>query len=458
MPVLMGLLLTGLQFCAGFGVLRCFRIKLHFIPHLTVSVLLGVAVFSAIPFLLQLLCVPLMVYSVFSTIGLSCLLLNVGASSYFRWFFMQGKTLRFRSALYELPALVLIALLVFASVWRCWYYPPTPRDLTSGAEVIAEYAVREKTMINSVFTVNLETTNNQFKPPFVTSLQIIYKMAGFPFGQVWLSTVFVAFLLFLYAVLRQRIHALFAGWLLLAFIAIPEMYAYTLMALFDYSNAVFFCLSVYFLTAFFENRQRRLLFFSSLLMGVATYVRSETLVLAALATPALMLHLLRRKESPAKALGWPLIYLLPSLTAYLVSVTLYIGFYLPAGYEVGNLVNRNLFDLSALLHRFGQLNEALFFSSSAIEYYAYFIYFFLLVLLLDAVLYRRWSRPARNFLYAVLLVYAGIGLTGHLLPLMDIFNSSKRALFKIFPLMLLYMGSSPVMMRLSEKILGWEVK
>jgi hypothetical protein len=360
--------------------------------------------------------------------------------------------------LYDLPAMVMITLIVFASAWRCYYYPPTPRDLTSGAEVIAEYAVREKTMINSVFTVNLETTNNQFKPPFITSLQIIYKMAGFPFGQVWLTSVFVAFLLFLYNVLRQRIHALFAGLLLLAFICIPEMYAYTVMVLFDYSNAVYFSLAIYFLTEFFRLRQQQYFFFSAFVMGCATYIRSETLVLAALAAPAVMVHFISRKESILKTFGWPLLYLLPSLVVYLVSVTVYISYYLPAGYEVTNLVNRDLFNLSAFFHRFEELNAGLLFSQTAIEYYAYFIYLFLLVLFLDVAIYRKWSTAGRNFLYAVLLVYAGIGLTGHLLPLMDIYNSSKRALFKIFPLMLLYMGRSPLMISLSRKMAEWERK
>jgi hypothetical protein len=107
---------------------------------------------------------------------------------------------------------------------------------------------------------------------------------------------------------------------------------------------------------------------------------------------------------------------------------------------------------------FQELNAGLLFSQTAIEYYAYFIYLFLVVLFLDVVIYRKWSTAGRNFLYAVLLVYAGIGLTGHLLPLMDIYNSSKRALFKIFPLMLLYMGRSPLMISLSRKMAQWERK
>ena len=85
-------------------------------------------------------------------------------------------------------------------------------------------------MINSVFSVDLSTTNNQYKPPFITSLQVIYKYAGLPFGQLWLSTLFVSFLVFLYHAMSLYIHRLLSGIFLVFFLVIPEMYAYTFMA------------------------------------------------------------------------------------------------------------------------------------------------------------------------------------------------------------------------------------
>src|SRR6201999_4239430 len=103
----------------------------------------------------------------------------------------------FRLRLYELPYLLIIGFLVFVSVWRSYYEPPTSRDTLSGPEAIAEFAVREHTMINSFFSIDLWSTNNPFKSPYLVSLQMVYKLAGFPFGQVWLSTVFISFTLFL---------------------------------------------------------------------------------------------------------------------------------------------------------------------------------------------------------------------------------------------------------------------
>src|SRR5262249_46834424 len=157
---------------------------------------------------------------------------------------------------------------------------PTSRDVLSGPEAIADIAVREHTLINSFFNIDLWSTNNQFKSPFLISLQLIYKMAGFPFCQTWLSIVFVCITLFIYQALRERLHPLLAGMLLLLFILTPETYAYTFLLLYDYSNMVFFFLSLYFLLTWTCNggqtASRNQFYFAGLLMGIATYIRSET--------------------------------------------------------------------------------------------------------------------------------------------------------------------------------------
>jgi hypothetical protein len=183
------LLLTIIQFIAGFGLINLFNIQLK--PGLLISlaILLGVAVFSIMPFILQLAYIPLTSTNVFISILAACVLLNSKFKSGIARLQELKANIKFRIKIYEIPFVVMIVFIVFVSAWRCFYFPPTPRDLTSGAEVIAEYAIREKTMINSVFSVNLETTNNIFKPPFITCLQIIYKYAGFEFGQIWLSTI-----------------------------------------------------------------------------------------------------------------------------------------------------------------------------------------------------------------------------------------------------------------------------
>jgi hypothetical protein len=74
----------------------------------------------------------------------------------------------------------------------------------------------------------------------------------------------------------------------------------------------------------------------------------------------------------------------------------------------------------------------------------------------NAFLGRAWNRRSLNWLFAVLVVYAGIPFIGYLLPLYDLDNTTKRGLLKIFPLMLLFMANNQVLIGLSDRIYKWE--
>lgn len=449
------LFLILLQFISGIGVLALFNISLRNGLKIPLALLLGVAVSSFVPFLLQLLHVPLTSFSVFSALVMTALLLNLDMAGTAEQWSTMFRTIRFTMKLYELPFILLITAIVFISVWRCYYLPPTPRDLTSGPEVLAEYAVREHTMINSVFNIDLTSTNNPYKPAFITSLQIIYKYAGFPFGQLWLCVIFVSFTLLLYQLLCENLHRLLAGVLLLCFLAIPEMYAYTFMALFDYSNAVFFFLSVYFLTLYFGEQSRHYLVFAAWLMGIATYIRPETLVLAFFFIPLLVCRQLRSQAIRQLVLD-AAVFVTPAVLLYALSVVLYNSYYLPAQYEVSNLINQHLLQLKPFFDRFADMHTRLLFGSRGVSLYGYFMILFVALLLVEAIIYKlRFSLIARVWLYAALVVYIGLPFLGYLLPLVDLQHSTKRGLLKIFPLMLLYLAHNQALGKLSERLNRW---
>jgi len=445
------LLLAALQCSAGFGVLSLCNVRLKPGMHLSLSMLLGVAVFSFVPFLMQLLYLPLTHVTVSASLVVACVLLNIKFAKSKEILRELKQQVRFKIALYEIPFLLILGVIMAASIWRCFYFPPTPRDLTSGAEAIAEYALREKTLINSVFTVNTESTNNVFKPPYVICLQLIYKMAGFPFGQLWLSMVFISFTVFLYHALSLKLHKILAGFLLLCFMAIPEMFAYTFMVLFDYSNAVFFFLSIYFLVDYCSSPKTGCLVLAGLLMGVATYTRSETLVLAFLVAPVVLLNSIKQRQGLIKFFASPIIFLLPTVLLYVLCGPVYLDHYLPVKYDVAGLVTPHLLDFKPLLTRFKDMNTQLMFSQTGINYYGYFIFLFIVLMVAEVAVVRWVTREAANWLYAVLVIYVGLAILGYLLPLMDLDNSTKRGLFKIFPLMLLYMANNGLLVKLS----GW---
>src|SRR5690606_15956241 len=121
--------------------------------------------------------------------------------------------------------------------------------------------------------------NNHLKSPFMTGIQIIYKMFVQPFGQVWLTPVVLSFVVVMYTWCKENLHGVLAGFLTVLLVATPESFAYTFMALFDYSNMVLMTFGTYFLWKYLREQELRFLWVSSLYLGMATYLRTESLVL-----------------------------------------------------------------------------------------------------------------------------------------------------------------------------------
>lgn len=462
MPFLVYLLLLILYLVSGLGILQLFGLRLKPAYTITLSLLLGIAVASFLPFLLQLFYIPLTGFTVFGVLVLATALLSIPTVMHVRREGMGSLRAalvptRFQIQPYEIPFWVLIGFLVFVSVWRCYYLPPTSRDALSGPEAIAEFAVREHTMINSFFKVDLWSTNNQFKSPYLISLQLIYKLAGFPFGQVWLSPLFICFTVFLYHALRERVHPIIVGILLLLFLMTPEMYAYTFMILYDYSNMVYMFLGLYFLFTYFSGSDKKNFYFASLLIGIATYIRSETLALALLFLPP-MLFMQRREKLPWKKIALAdLLFFLPAFIGYYLPNGIYIKHYLPVHYDVGALVNTNLGDMSPLFKRYGDIVNRLLISDFAVKLWGYIFWITAALFVAEAVFVRRFSREARNWLYAIAILYLGLGFLGWILPMVDLNDTTKRGMFKMLPLCIFYLANNALVVRFSQAISRWEL-
>src|SRR6185503_7604435 len=106
-------------------------------------------------------------------------------------------------------------------------------------------------------------------------------------------------------------------------------------------NAVYFFLAVWFLYQFFQNQQRNYLAFAGVLMAIATYIRSETLILACLMAPAILWYHWKNKTGIVKGLLSSAWFVVPSALAYVLSITIFINRYLPVQYNIGEQVNKN---------------------------------------------------------------------------------------------------------------------
>lgn len=440
------------HFVVGRGVLALLRVKLPMVSVVCLSFIIGVPVISFVPCVVQLLGLPITAVSSAVGIGImSGLLLVPILLRYERPVWPEGG----RLALYEWPFLLLSILAIGTSVWRCWYYPVTPRDMLAGTEALAEFAVREHNMVSSAFSVDLQTTNNHFKSPFVTGLQILYKQLVSPFGQLWLSVLSVSFLIWLYTMLRNTLHPLLAGVLFVMFLTIPDLYAYSFMILYDYSNMVFFFLGYYYLVKYMGGEDTRPLGLVSLLFGLATYIRTETLILVVFVTPMLVVCQLK-VFAFRKVLTKIAVFLAAPALFYVVCIKVFVKRFVPVPFDLASQVNPHLSNLSPFLVRMKEIGTKLVFTETGVDVYGWFIFFFLGLLVLDLVIMRRLNYVARLALLGVVIVYVGLSFVGYLLPLADLINTTKRGLFKLLPLALLYMANSALLQRLSERIYRWD--
>lgn len=448
------ILLIIAQFLTGRGILHLFRIKEKAIVLFAISSIVGIGVFSLLPMLLELFKLPITKANVLASIVAATLLPNIFVIRRYKISSLKPEGFKM-PALYEMLFIVVYAALLVPSVWRCYYYPPYARDVLSGPEALAHFALIEHKISNSVFSVNLlDSTPNLLKPPYITDLQIIYKMFVHPFGQLWLSILTIVFLIWVYNLVRDRLHPVLAGMVTLLFLTIPEVYGYTYVLLWDYSNMVFFFAGYYYLFQYTRTKEYNLFLFGVLLLGFATFVRLDTLIFIGLTTPLLFVYLYRDKVALSSIVYSIGIMLAVPLVFYFVWVNIFVKYYLPIGTNLGSELNPG--PVSMYFDWMARINNELIFGGDNLQLYSYIIYIFILVFLADLIVYRKKiSKEAVFMLVGIAIIYFGMPLMGYFTKWFNI-TTAKRGIFKMFPLIILYMCNSPLLLKLSEAIKAFE--
>src|SRR5690606_6038936 len=180
-------------------------------------------------------------------------------------------------------------------------------------------------------------------------------------------------------------------------------------------------------------------------------------ILVFMVIPLVLFYLYKDKQSVKKLALHAVILPLFTVLFYFIVMNVFIKGYIPTTFDVSTQVNNNLTDLSPYFTRLEEMSTKLFFSERGTMLYGYFMDLFFLVLLGDIILFRKhFTKEAFVALYGVVIVYVGLAIIGYLLPLADLQNTTKRGVFKIFPLMLFYMANSASLTRLSGLLHNWE--
>ncbi|MCB0698158.1 MAG: hypothetical protein KDC07_12390, partial [Chitinophagaceae bacterium] len=446
-PGLIFLLTT--QFVAGRGILALFNIKQKTLHTIVLAMLNGIMVISLVPMLIELAHIPITKTNIILSISLISIALFAIPFKRYNFSILQLKNKEYKlPSLYEVLFILFLVFIMIPSIWRTYYFPPNARDVLSGPEALAKYAIEEHTLNNSVFSMNLlEATPNLLKPPFISDLQIVYKLLVHPFGQVWLTIIVLCFLTWLYSLLREKLHPVLAGLITLLFISIPELYGYTYILLWDYSNMVFFFAGFYFLNQYFEHKQNSCFLYSCLMFGFATFIRVETLIFAGLITPYIFFRLWQEKVSIQRVIINLVLFLAVPFIFYFIWIDIFVKYYLPPGLNLG--AELNFSPATSFFGWLSKINSRLIFGGINIALYGYFIYFFLLILLIDAIFFRSFNKEARLLLFGILVIYLGLPMLIYVTKWFNI-TTAKRGLFKAFPLIALYMGNSALFLKLSR--------
>ena len=272
-------------------------------------------------------------------------------------------------------------------------------------------------------------------------MQIIFRMTGLTFGKIWLSFVFISLLVFFYSTFRESVHPILAGLLLILLIAVPEFYAYTFMILTDFSNAVFFSISIVLFWKYVRERTFNSLLLSSLFMGFACWCRSETVVFAFMG--AVLLFLLLMKSEGKKAIRYSAVFILVPLAFVLAWNGLFVNLYL--GNPPEGQINAGLFDFAHLALVLRKINTLLLFNT---QLYGYIMFFFIGLAFINLAGYRD-SRGYEILLWSLLL-YIGFVVIAHTFPAATVQNTIKRSFFKFFPLFTFYLSQTSLFDKLSN--------
>jgi hypothetical protein len=448
------------QFLIGFGLVTRLCVATNGFSLVGLSMLVGLGISSVVPFIVQFAHLPIAPAPVFIGLGVLAffsLLLLGGQLTYLR---EVASWSQLSVRLCELPFLAFWCYLLFISAWKCAWFPNQPFDTIVGPDLVATFAIREHTLVSSVFTEHLLSvsvfSNQPFYAPFTAMQQVIYLLAAedhgpFAFGKVWLTVLVVAFGMFLYAELRDRIHPLLAGVLVTLLACTPELFAYTLLLQTDWANAAFFAAGVILLERYLKSAQRGNLIGSALLFALACWTRTETIFFVPVGASLVFAKTIR--SAPATAISRSASFFLASLLPVLFWNYGFLRSYvpLPPHASLGSVHGITAGYVLHLLQIYKSMNAQVVFDA---DYWNYAVPIFLVLTVLNVCIFR--DKRGLTILIWIAAVYILFGLFIQHIDGANVPYTFRRGFFKLLFLMYFYLGTTSLFRWLSTWLYRWE--
>jgi hypothetical protein len=444
-------LMLMMQWGIGLGTIGAIGYRVERSTLLPLSLLLGMFLHTVAMFLAQLAGVPLSMQTMLVS-GTIVLVLPV-----VRWKTLRN-TLeglfalpRIRPTLYDVVIFGFVGYIGYMVVWASWYWPVTPFDAMAGIDLVARYAAKDGMIANQVFTdpsLQGQLSNQPFYAPFAMLMQVMMKLIGYPYTQIWVSIVAICFWWFVWSVLRRLVHPLFAGLLLVLFVLTPEMLGYSYILQTDFANAAFFTIGCVMLARSIDEEQLGGVVVSALAFAGACWSRTETPLLVVL-VGAVALPKMLRVFGPAKGLIGAVSVLAMSTFTFGLWNVVFFNSYLPVRPSTSEQIRG--FD-------FERFTEVVASSWSSViastELWGWIVWLFLGVLVIDIIINRRISQPI--ILGCIVAAVLGLFMVGTIFSAAIVEQTLRRGMFKVIPLMVIAIAGSGIVSSASSALFSWE--
>ena len=431
-----------LQFLSGFGIISRLPIIDKLPQKISLSILTGFFASSLTIYFLEIFHLNISTFSILIANTLLAAAVNYKPFKLVSDLKSLVKQFEWSIQLYEVIFLASIGYLLFFSFWRTYAIPVTPYDSVVGIDLVARQAIQEGHIVSSIFfrpDFRPFLSTQPYYAPFTMLMQIIYRAAGLPFGQLWLGLVTVSFVVFAYSKLCEKAHPIIAGFSVLLLLSAPELYAYTFLLQTDFSNAVFFSIGLIFTINFFQSDNLQHFTLAAIFMAAACWTRTETIVFAGAIALVMVIKLFPFMRFKAVKLAF--IFLSVSAAFTVLWNGIFFTFFFPVVPKVKEqIIWAGTYSYEKTSAIFRGMNFFLF----SVDYWGYTLYFFLLLWIANFLM--RKDKAWMQLCWPALFYFCFFIMLHHF-SLMNIEYTFRRAVFKFLMIMCLMTSEFPILQR-----------
>ncbi|MFM8770442.1 MAG: hypothetical protein ACKOE4_00250 [Candidatus Kapaibacterium sp.] len=440
-----------MQWIIGLGVVGAIGYRLERQTLLPLSLLMGMFLHSLSLFGAQLIGIPLSLQTMLVA-GTVMMLLPLARYSTMRSTLIGlFDAPRIRPTLYDVVIAGFVGYIGYMVIWASWYWPVTPFDAMAGIDLVARYAAKDGMIANQVFTdpsLHGQLSNQPFYAPFAMLMQVMMKLIGYPYTQIWVSIVAVCFWWFVWSTLRRLVHPLFAGVLLVLFVLTPEMLGYSYILQTDFANAAFFTIGCVLLARAIDEKQLAAVVVSALAFAGACWSRTETPLLVMLVAAVALPKMLRAFGHGKGLVCAGSMLVMSALTFGLWNIV-FFNSYLPVRPSTAEQLQG--FDMARFVDVAASSWTLVI---SSIELWGWIVWLFLAVLVIDGLVNRRVAQPL--FIGMIVVTVLGLFIVGTIFSAAVVEQTLRRGMFKIIPLMFVAIAASGIVSSASTALYSWE--